>query len=620
MHRARIVASVVGVAGMSFGLSTAQAAPAVLDRVPDQAMVVIGIGSPDQAQKNLSALGQAVQASVPIPTVEDLLAMGGMGPSVDATKGMALVFFAPTPEKLREMADKAKAAGEGGGEGLEAFGAQPDSVILVPVKNYGEFVQALTADGKPAGAADAKDGVNTVTLPGGVPGFARDVGGGYAVLGIDQARVASFTGKSGDKALKGRLGKAGDALADGADLFTIVNVEQIRPLVPVLIEQAKKAAAEQAEMMGQDAANMERQMASMTWVLETLTRDADVAVGSVRFSATGIAGDMNVRLNEGSYLGKAFAQGGKPGTLLGALPNQSFLLAGAIDTSLAGMKALWTDFSKQAAGPNDAMLAAGIGSVENASGQAVVIGVPIAGLMSGLLTQSVSYVASPNPGAFAAQAKSGLLAMNGTEQNGAKINVTYTDGGAKVGETPVDVYEAKIVPGDNDEAMMAAQGLAMMFGPQGAPGGYLAKSDSGVYMTFTKNTDLMSRALGVSKNPEQSLQKDAGIAATGGNLPSNRIAEAYWGVRPTLDQTLPFLGMMGIQVPMEKIPETIPPVGASIASDDGQARFSFFVPAPVIKAGLSITEAFMDQMGGQNDPQDGQQEPGQPGRTGQPRF
>ena len=85
-------------AGLSLGWMAAAvlAAPPVLDRVPDNAMVVIAIPSADAAQKNIQALVTAAELPIPaVPQVADLLAMGGITEGLDTSKSAALVVFAP---------------------------------------------------------------------------------------------------------------------------------------------------------------------------------------------------------------------------------------------------------------------------------------------------------------------------------------------------------------------------------------------------------------------------------------------------------------------------------------------------------------------------------------------
>lgn len=595
----------------------ALAAPPVVERVPDDAMVVIGVGAPLSMQKNLAALAQASNSPTPVPSVEDLAAMGGMGNAVDPTKGFAIVLFAPTPDELKAMSAKAKAAGDDPEAVMDAMSSPDRMVSLLAVKNYNEFVTGLGGKPGAGGSADA------VTLPSGDGGFSKDIGGGYVVVGASKARVEGFTGKPGASPIGKRLGVPGDKLADGADLFTIVNMEQVRPLVPMIAEEAKAVARERAEEMGGNE-QVEKQAEAMTWILEIVARDAQAVIGSIRFSTSGLAADMNVNLTEGSALGKAFAGGGSAGGLLAKLPSMPYLFAGGIDTSNANVKQLWKDITSRTGMPGgEQMLQATLANIDAADGQAAIVGFPMGGIMAGLLTQTVSYVKAKDPVAYQASAKSAMLAMNGQKQEGMTVNVTYKDAGAKVGETPVDVWDFKFDAGEDDQAAMAAQGMAFIFGPQGAPGGYVAKTDAGVYTTFAKSSDLLSKSLEAGAGKADALGGEATLQQTAGLLPKDRIAEAYIGTKSILDLALPFVGMMGVQVPMEKIPEKIAPIGLGISSDAGQARFSFFVPTDVLKTGFAIAESVMDQMDEGGEDGAGEPEGEQPGkrdRTGQPRF
>lgn len=616
--RALIVSS-----GLSLGLGVgmfclpAAAMPPVVNRVPDDAMLVVTIPNPATLEKNLGALNAAIESTFPVPSVKDMLAMGGLGAGIDATKSIALVVFAPTAEEMKaEVAKRKKAADEGDEHGHS--GHEGDHMVtLVPVSNYGEFIASL------GGKADAAATSDKVSLPNGISGFAKDIGSGYVVLGQKKETVEGFAGKPGANPLASRVGKPGEKLADESDIVTIINMEQVRPLIPQIVQEMKDGAKEQGEMLGADAAAAEQRIAGAVWLLETMGKDATGMVGGVKFSTAGIAADMNANFVEGSTFAKAFAEGGKPGALLGKLPAQPFLMAGAIDISNPSLKQLFKNVMSRTGSPaGEQGTSTLLANLENSKGMSVIVGFPMGGAIAGLMTSTVSYSEVADPAAAVKAAKDTMLAMDGKKQDNVTYKVTYTDGGAKAGDTPVDVWDMKMSMGEGDENQMAAQGMAFIFGPQGGPAGYIAKSDSGVYTTFSKNADLMSKALAAGSGKGDRLGGEASLKDTADKLPSSRIAEMYIGVKPIMDLTLPFVGMMGIQVPMDKIPAQLPPLGMSISSDQGQARASLFVPAQVLKSSVAIGQSVMEQfddMGGgaKGNPDAG----GQPDRkSGQPRF
>jgi hypothetical protein len=612
MNRVR---ALVITSGLSLGLlsASALAMPPVVERVPDDAMIVVTIPNPATLEKNLGALNAAIESTVPVPSIKDMMAMGGLGAGIDATKSVALVVFAPTPDEIKAQAEKRKKAREGGDDVDPAEFAEQKMLTLVPVSNYGEFIASMGGKAEPASKSDA------VSLTSGESGFARDLGGGYAVIGTSKALVEGYSGKAGANPLSKRVGKPGEKLADESDIVTIINMEQVRPLVPQMVQDLKSSAKEQAEMMGTDAAAAEKQVAGAIWLIETLSKDAQGMVGGIKLSAAGIAADMNTNFVEGSTFAKAFEGGGKPGALLSKLPGGAYLWAGAIDISNASVKQLFKDLASRTPTPGGEQgLQAALANLDNSKGMAASVGFPMGGAIAGLLTSTVSYSDVADPAAAVTSMKQTMLALDGKSEQGMTYKVTYTDAGAKAGETPVDVWDMKMSMGEGDENQMAAQGMAFIFGPQGGPGGYLAKSEGGVYTTFAKNSELMSKALAAGKGQGELLSADAQTKDTAAKLPTARIAEAYVGVKSIMDLTLPFVGMFGVQVPMDKIPAQLPPVGLAISSDQGQARMSVFVPAPVIKTTMVVSQGVMEQFEGMGGNPDGG---GQPeGKSGQPRF
>ncbi len=82
---------------------------------------------------------------IPVPSVKDLLAMGGLGAGVDTTKSVALVVFAPPAEEIKKQIDRVKKGAAGDEIGMDDLQGEDRSVTLVPVSNYGEFVASLLA-------------------------------------------------------------------------------------------------------------------------------------------------------------------------------------------------------------------------------------------------------------------------------------------------------------------------------------------------------------------------------------------------------------------------------------------------------------------------------------------
>lgn len=596
----------IAASGLCLGLSSlALAMPAAFERVSDDAAIVVVLPAPDTFQKNLSDLTTAVESPIPLPTIKDALAMSGFGAGIDTTRGVAMVLVGP--KEPFKNADEAKAF----------FDKSEDhAMILLPVTNYAEFMTNFNA--KPAG----NGAVDAITMNSGEPGFAKDLGAGaggaYALLGSNKDMVQAFTGKAGANPIKGKIGKAGEKLADSSDLVTFFNAEVIRPLIPEVLAEMKKQAKAQTQNAGMDDKQFDARFGLIQWLIESGAKDTRSVVGGAKFSSLGIALDMVSTFSEGSYFAKVFATGGKPGALLARLPAQPYLLAGAIDQSSPGFKQFSADYAAKAseieADKDKAKLA--LGALTSPDGIAGAVGFPIGGIFAGALTSTISFTKAKDGPAAVKIIKDAIVASNGTSQQGVTASTTYKDAGAKVGDTDVDVWSASVA-GDGDKKAGATQGMQMLFGSPDGPVGFVAKTEGGAFLTYSKNADLMEKALKVGG---ETMASDKTLAQVADKLPGDRIAEAYVGVKGLLDLALPFVAMIGVPIPQDKLPAQLPPVGLAIASDAGSARFTIFVPAPVIKTGVIVGTNVMQQLGQQGQPGGDPNGGGGQKSTGQPKF
>jgi len=209
-----------------------------------------------------------------------------------------------------------------------------------------------------------------------------------------------------------------------------------------------------------------------------------------------------------------------------------------------------------------------------------------------------------------------LKALDGQKAQGMTYSTKYTPNASKAGDVPLDAWETKMASEGDDQPAGMQQGLAFMFGPQGTPMGYVAKADSGVYVSYAKNTDLMTKALAAPKG--DNLSQDGMIRQAAELLPKQRMGELFIGTKGILDLALPFAAMGGISVPADKIPEKLPTLAVGLVSQEGSLRFSLVIPAPVIKTGFSLAEAFNEakDAGGGEDGGKAKPEKG----AGQPKF
>ncbi len=595
------VSGMIAVSGLGLALSAALAlaAPPALDRVPDDALVVFTIPSPQKLQKNLEALATAIEAPMPVPAIDDILAMGGFQGGLDTGKSVALAYFGPT-DLNKDNIDE-----------IDWQAAENRVVFVIPITDYAKFVENF-------GATPAGDGkVDTVTTPEGDDAFVRNIGNGYAAMSPDKDLVTGFTGKPA-KAFSAMLGATGGSLADGSDFATIVNLARLRPVAEKALVQLEAEAKAQIEATGAaEGADLEKSVALIKWIGETVVRDSDLLVGGVSISAKGITADMVGNFKPDSYLSKALAIKGNAGRLLSKLPAGPYIWAGSIDLSNPAAKQLFKDIAQRAPSTGGVDLSKAYGdSVDSADGFSGVMGFPMGGAMAGFFTQTVGFTSSKDPAKYIAAFKTTLEASNGLKQDDMTIATKYVADGAKAGETPVDVWEMKLTPAPGSDAeMQMQQAMSFMFGPQATPAGYVAKTDGGVYMTYAKSGELMNKALKASTG--DNLAADAQLKAAQESLPKDRVAEMFISTRSILDLVLPFAGIAGVQVPADKIPEKLTPISGAITGGNDAVRMTISLPADVLKTGISLGVAAQEAMEAGGEPVDQDKNEG---GAGQPKF
>ncbi len=599
-------------AGLAFGLvaAAASAMPAVVDRVPEGAGLVVVVPTPAKVTEHVQALATAAEFPLPPMTFEDLMMHGAPTTSLDTAKPFGLFIM---PDELNKE-----------------FG-DPVPVILVPVKDYKQFIADMREFGGTT-EADSHDGVDEIMLDYETM-YSKDVGGGYAALSPEADKLALVVaegGKGATAAFKEAARKSGNELSDSADVAFIFNVE---PMRDAMRDALKEMREEIAASMPADAEANPFTGPLGDWLSETFVRDSRLVVAGLTLGASGVKGDAFLSFNDGSYLAKACATGGDSTSLLSRLPVQPYLFAMAADTSSQGCKQLLRDYltKMQASMPADAaaMFPKEFADID---GYAAVVGSsPAAFMGGGLFTNTLAFTKTDNPEKIKDLCKSAIEAGNGKTINGMTYTTTYAAAATEVNGVKADEWSMKIAADPNDATGMGAQqmqAMAIFFGPAGGPAGYMAATKDGVYTTYGKNTLLLGAALDTAGKDGNTLAKDTVLKQIGDELPKHRVAEVYLGTKSIMEMVGPFMGMMGVQVDPAQI-AGLPPVGMGVATDDGAAHAGLFIPAPVIRVGAGIGMDMQQQMmggpgmGGMDDQQDwGDENPDEndDDGTGQPQF
>lgn len=572
-------------AAMLCAAGQALALPAVMDRVPETAVVTIAVPNFTTFKKDVESLGTLLK--LPIGQGLDqfgLLKADAKGIKQDGSVAI-IVFAAPT--KKDDM------GGEESGE--------PMPVVLVPITDYAAFLGNF--------AAKAGGGIDEIQIEG-EPAFAKDLGGGFAALAKQKDHLALVDGKGGNLATHEKLaGKTGNALADRSDLFIAVNMPVARPLLKKSVGEGIQKMEENAPAMGAQQGDPVAMAKAMGTLSDEFLDSAQGWIAGLNIDNLGVALDTVLAFTDGSRFAKIAAEPGNAGALMGRLPGMPFLVAGALDLSSPALKTWFDEVAKLSlqAVPEEqrALNAAQFAVMQKSDGMAGIIGVSPAGLMGGLLANGVSFVSTKDPAALIKANQEAFKFMVDQKLASGK----WEEGKQEIDGVKVDAFEYRLLPDPNNPGM--AMGAGMIFGPSGGPAGFVARVDGGLIQTMGKNSSLVSTALKAAKG-EGSFVGNKTVAQIGDLLPKGRAAEAYISVKDILNQVLPMAAMFGMPVTID-VPENLPPIGAAIAPGSGSVTASIYLPAPVLKTLAEVVKQFEAAQGGGG-------EPGEKPEGGQPQF
>ncbi|MGD9688926.1 MAG: hypothetical protein AB7V47_04225 [Phycisphaerales bacterium] len=575
--------------------ASAIAVPPVVDRCPEDAMVVVAVNNFDALQKDVGDMAKLIGMPLPMDMKQAMLA-AGIEKGVRSDGSAAIVLFAPAPDAEKN----AKPEDDMGGDDEEdADENDPPAIAIVPVTEYAAFLENFGATAGPAG------GIDTVDMKG-RSAFARNIGGGYAALSPDRALLERFTGKDGAKAAFEKLaGPAGNALSDSADLSVIVNVARARPMIDAAMKRRLEEVADQMAMMGGD----DPDFSAGEWLAKSMLDDARGTVIGLSIDNLGAGIDMVTAFNEGSRWAKVSSFAGKSGQLMSKLPGGPYLFACAMDLSSPEVKSVIKEYISKAPKSNEqaGAMPTWMSSLDSNDGGSMVIGMSPAGVMGGMFAATVTYTATTDPGSAVKATRSAFSDLESSK----KATIKWSEGEKEIAGVRVDAFEAKMAP--DPENPFAAQAGAMMFGPAGGPSGYIAKVDGGVIMTLAKNSKLMEKAIGASKG-DNALNGERVIQQVGAKLPEGRAFEAYVGVKGILDTFLPLAAMFGAPLPAVDVPDNLPPAAVAITPQTGSVRLSIYLPAPTVKTVADLVREVRGMAGEPPaDAPDNKDDTGQPG-------
>ncbi len=572
--------TVLAIAGLSAIITAPAIAglPEVLDYVPADAAAVIVVDNLGDFDQHFNQFVGAIEMPIMVSPKQALDQLGiGQSLNMDSSAAMIVLSY-----------DMESDDGE--------------FVVLAPTNNFDALVGSFDA------ADGGGNGIKAFTVESDTI-YAKQVGS-WAALSPDRDSLVGFAGKAGNlNSYKTSFGASGIEMASSSDVFITINPAMLAPLAEKMTEEFENNAG---NFPGADAEQMEQQMEMVKGMVDAFVRDGSSAAFGVRFGAMGVSGTTSIAFKPGTEGAKLFQAGGDSSSLMDNLPAGPFLFAFAVDNSAPIAQAAMEWVKESGMMESNQAIGMGMGALDftemhkHMTGMASAAYPNSAGFMGGLFANMITFASSDNPNKLLSVYKDKYTGMNvDNTQLGMSITSTYAPNETQIAGKSADGYSVKMSMGGMGGQGMMFNPMQMIFGSPDGPAGYFVKANGGVYQSFSRNSTMLAPAV----SGQSSLGDDRAIATVASNLPENRYAEFYLGLRPILDQVVPFMGMMGM--PPIDLPSQMPPIGFGVAARDGGAVVGTFVPAQTIKSAINIAQTAQGAFGGgggewdEDDDQDG---------------
>lgn len=557
------------------------------DVLPADAMVVVRVKNLQDVSDKIGMLSQRFGLANARPEFKDplgnLLTLTGLGPGLDKNGQVVIAVMAP----------------KGPGE--------PDMVGLVPVADFAAFSASLP-NAKPDGAVTSFQGAQ-----------------GQAMFAANWGKFAAVSPKKEMLANKGTGLKASATAAKELaekDVVIYANMVVVRQLVLAPFQQNKAMILQQVERGLQQAPNMDPKVAPLLKAyfgqllngVERFLTDAEGVTFGINLAKEGISTTLAADFAADSYLGKTF-KALKPtdASFTAGLPEGKYFVYGGIDLDAETEARLIADFlapiekEMQALGNDGAPMVATLQAAKEFMGAATqmsfgMIAPPgqAIGREQGVL-QSVSVIRGDTAKMQQAMKKildnqEALTKSMGAAAMGAKTAVApaaKTVDGVKL-DRITTTYEGQ--PQTPQEQQMAYF-LKVLFGPKGMVQYSGVVDAQKMISTSGVPEETVAAAISAAKTNADPLGKGP-AAAVSKALPQNRVAAFYVAVDQIATTVLDVMAAQGMRGGV-KIPENLPPLGFTVATEGSAVRIDGYYPTKTVESLISAgMQMFLQNMQG----------------------
>ncbi len=567
MLRAKTLRWTVAAAVIACPLAAAAKVPAVVQQIPADAQVFITIPSLSGLSKKLSMLNQRL--GLKQPQMNNVLgfvkAMSGIQHGIDDDGGAAIAITSlPLPSQ---------------GGARRGSTAQPKGILLLPVKNYGQFI------GNFGPSASGSGPLNTISIMG-TPLYARQAGS-FAVISNDRQQVVSYTPPAGSAGIAARSGHFGQQVLTHSDISLGLNVAQFGPTFRPLLKQQLNQTVAAFRRMGPAAQMgdfMDAYLKIYGKILDGVLRDGSVLAMGIDLSSRGVGLSYVAQFKKNSKLAAMFAKNPAQAPALNRLPNRPYLMAMSVDTSTLPLDQWSRDIV--AAVPSDTVWGRLFGSsqhVLNAAGDQwqTVIFAPNPGSRPGqFATNGVWVVSTSDPDGFIGAYEKFVGDLNGLDLGGLGYQTEFQRDARQVAERPVSQFKMR---------MKVSESLRRQMGPNQAmiqdQTGLLVPVDDAVVAAINVDDATLNQAIQAAGGQGQ-LDQNAGIALARKRLPKSHVGQMHFNVGALVQMIGQFTGMpvQGGQM------SNLPPIAAAVSVQNGSIGARAHVPMSVI---TSVKNTFM---------------------------
>jgi hypothetical protein len=191
-------------------------------------------------------------------------------------------------------------------------------------------------------------------------------------------------------------------------------------------------------------------------------------------------------------------------------------------------------------------------------------------------------------------------AAQGQDQPEVKVDFQVQEGAKTVGGVKLDQYKMNMeMDAENDpQAAQAQQMMAMMYGPNGLSGVMGAVNDKTFVLVQGGTDQTIEAAVKAALNPQDVLSGTGPVKAVSGQLPKNRFGVFYLQLDQIITSGVRYAQGFGVPVKMQ-LPQNLPPLGFSAASEGNALRFDTHIPTSTIQSIVAAgMQAYMQMQGG----------------------